>query len=381
MFLARVQTSNLKVIKFLIIVIDEPMTIPYTLIEGLNHQIKQLRINKTITSMDQPTSLFERFFSRPRPLWVSITVSLILLLLPFAAAYLDRNLDRFLNQGEWRVFLLAPTIIIYIWLVSPLMARTGEKVVDALRPLVDLDDGEFDQMVYYASRIKPGQELIAFAIGLLLGIVSVVTTGSDQGATWLTIFWLLSTSLMYGVLAWTIFIAVSSTRINAALHRQPLQIDILNPEQFEAVGRQSLMLALVFIGGITLSLLFTFQEANISSPEFWVTNILFVLFIVLIFFLSMRPTHSLLAAEKKRELQPVQARINRTCRDLVLRLDQHQESGQLPLEINALVAYEQRLLAARTWPYNVTMLRTLFFSVFIPLGSILARLAVDILLR
>ena len=114
MFLARVQTSNLKVIKFLIIVIDEPMTIPYTLIEGLNHQIKQLRINKTITSMDQPTSLFERFFSRPRPLWVSITVSLILLLLPFAAAYLDRNLDRFLNQGEWRVFLLAPTIIIYI---------------------------------------------------------------------------------------------------------------------------------------------------------------------------------------------------------------------------------------------------------------------------
>ncbi len=150
---------------------------------------------------------------------------------------------------------------------------------------------------------------------------------------------------------------------------------------FEAVGRQSLLLALVFIGGITLSLLFIYQEAIITSPEFWVTNILFVLFTVLIFFPSMRPTHSLLAAERKRELQPIQARINKTCRDLVLRLDQHQESGQLPLEINALVAYEQRLLAARTWPYNVTMLRTLFFSVFIPLGSILARLAVDIFRR
>ena len=71
------------------------------------------------------------------------------------------------------------------------------------------------------------------------------------------------------------------------------------------------------------------------------------------------------------------SRINSTCRDLFLRLDQYRESSQLPAEINALVAYEQRLLAAPTWPYNVTILRT----VFIPLGSILARLTVDILRR
>jgi hypothetical protein len=75
------------------------------------------------------------------------------------------------------------------------------------------------------------------------------------------------------------------------------------------------------------------------------------------------------------------SRINSTCRDLLLRLDQYRESSQLPAEINALVAYEQRLLAAPTWPYNVTILRTLFSSVFIPLGSILARLTVDILRR
>jgi hypothetical protein len=133
--------------------------------------------------------------------------------------------------------------------------------------------------------------LLAFTVGLIMGMASVLGTGLDQGVTWLTIYWLLSTSLMYGILAWTIFIANSSTRINAVLHRQPLQIDILNPEPFEAVGRQSLLLTLVFIGGITISLLFTYKGANISSPEFWVTNILFVLFIMLIFFLSMRRTH------------------------------------------------------------------------------------------
>jgi hypothetical protein len=73
--------------------------------------------------MDQPTSILDRFFSRPRPVWVVLIVSLTLLLLPFAAVYLDGAMDEFFSQDRWRVFLLPPTIIIYIWLVSPLMTR------------------------------------------------------------------------------------------------------------------------------------------------------------------------------------------------------------------------------------------------------------------
>ena len=260
------------------------------------------------------------------------------------------------------------------------MTRTGDQVVEAIRSLAILDPAEFNQVVQQASQVKPTHELIAIGIGIIIGIASILTSEIDGVTTWLTIYWILSTGLMYGILAWTIFIAIASTRLTTALHRLPLQIDILNPKEFEAIGRQSLLLALVFIGGITLSLLFSFQEEIFSLPEFWITNLLFVLFTLLIFFLSMRPTHQLLANEKKNELAPLQARINSTCRELVVRLNQNQDSGELPAEINALIAYEQRLLVARTWPYNVSMLRTLFFSVFIPIGSILARLAVDILL-
>lgn len=328
--------------------------------------------------MDQSTSLFDRFFKFVRPLRVKITLSLILLLLPFVAAYLDNNLGQFLYQGLWRVFLLAPTIIIYILLIEPLMSKTSDKVIEALKPLTELNEEDFIQMVFDASRLNPWHELLAISIGILLGIASLLPAGYEQVSTWLFIYWALTTCLMYGILAWTIYVAVSSTRVNATIHRQKMNIDILDPEPFEAVGQLSLLLALVFIGGITLSLLFTTQDTNISSPMFWITNILFVLFTMLIFFLSMRPTHRLLSAEKKRELIPVQARINSACRELIKYQDQRQDSGQLPAEINALVAYEQRLLAARTWPYNVIMLRTLFFSVFIPLGSILVRLAVDI---
>lgn len=328
--------------------------------------------------MNHPTSLFDRYLTRRRPWWVILIVSLSLLLLPFAAAYLDNNLSMMFSNGNWRIYLLAPTIIVYIWLVSPLMDRTGNQVIAAIKPLVELDPDEFDQIVLDASKINPIHEYLAFIIGILLGLVAILASGFDQNVSWLTIFWLLSTCLMYGILAWTIFASVTSTRVNSVIHQLPLKIDILNPNQFVTVGRQSLLLALVFIGGITLSLLFTYQDGSFSSPEFWIFNILFVLFTLLIFFLSMRPTHRLLAKEKAGELRPLQSLINSKCRKMVDQLEQEVNSGSLPEEINALVAYEQRLLTARTWPYNVSMLRTLFFSVFLPLGSILARLAVDI---
>jgi hypothetical protein len=330
--------------------------------------------------MDQPTSIFGRFFSQPRPVWVALIVSLTLLLLPFAAVYLDGVIDEFFNQGRWRVFLLPPTIIIYIWLVSPLMARMGDNVIESFRPLIQMDDDSFDRMIQDASRVDPLHEWIAFGIGVILGIISALSTDFDQGISWSKSYWLISSSLMYGVLAWAIFVSISSTRLNAALHRQPMHFDILNPTPFEVIGRQSLLLALVFIGGITLSLLFTFQDANLSSPEFWLVNLLLVLFVVLIFFLSMRPTYKLLLAEKKRRLEPVQRHINLACQDLVQHLEQGLNPGNLSGEINALEVYEQRLLSARTWPYNTSILRTLFFSILIPLGSILARLAVDLLL-
>jgi HAMP domain-containing protein len=222
---------------------------------------------------------------------------------------------------------------------------------------------------------------LALGAGAVLGLISAQASGFDLGISWLGFYWYISLALMYGLLAWVILGSVATTRLNAALHRLPLSVDILNPAQFEAVGRQSLILALVFIGGITLSLLLSFQPGNISEPSFWVTYLLLVLAVLLIFFLNMRPSHRVLTAAKQRELEPLQRKINASCRELAQHLERKQETGSLPAEINALVAYEQRLRAARTWPYNTTILRTLFFSVLIPLGSVMVRQLVEAFLR
>ena len=328
--------------------------------------------------MQKPTSIFDRFFNQSRSIWRSIPIIVVILLLPFLGAILDGSLEQFIQQGHWRTILFAPTIALYIWIITPYMTRAGENVISALRPLVGLNDQDFQAQVYAAEQIKPSHEIAAVVAGVMLGIAATATD-IEPVFSWVTLYWFISTILMYGMLAWTIFLAVNSTRFNAALHRLPLQFDILNPRPFETVGRQSLLLALVFIGGITLSLLFTYSEARLTVPEFWISNLIFVVFIILIFFLSMRPTHLILAAEKKRVLEPVTERINDACRELVQQLEDGKDPGELSGQVSALVAYEQRLIAARTWPYNVTILRTLFFSVFIPLMSVLARVAVDLL--
>lgn len=329
--------------------------------------------------MDPTLSIFDRFLSRSRPIWLALLVSLILLLLPFAAAMLDGIWRDFLVSGTWRAYLMAPVIMLYIWLISPAMSRVGNDVLYSIRPLVQLDDESFASMVEQASRVNPLHELIAFGIGAVFGVISVLTSGFVENVFWLGGYALITNALMYGLLTWVIYASVANTRLNAALHHQPLKIDILDPAPFEAVGRQSLLLALVFIGGITLSLLFSLQVQTITSWEFWLGYLTLVLVVMLIFFLNMRPTHQLLAQEKKDELDSLQKRINNSCRALLEQLDQGQHSDSLSGEINALVAYEDRLVKARTWPYNTATLRTLFFSVFIPLGSVAIKLLEGVL--
>lgn len=50
-----------------------------------------------------------------------------------------------------------------------------------------------------------------------------------------------------------------------------------------------------------------------------------------------------------------------------------EDPGPLSQHILALAALEGRLQAARTWPYNTPMLRTLFVSVLAPGALLLAR--------
>ncbi len=327
--------------------------------------------------MDQPASLFDRLISRPRPAWVTLGIALLFLLAAPAAAYLDGLLGDLFSKGMWRGMLVSPAVIVYILAVSPPIARMQASVLESFRPMVLVDDDRFVRLIGGAAHIKPIGEIIVFGVGALIGILTVV--GNPEFAiSWLTVYWLVTTAAMYGLLALIIYGALANTHVVTTLLRQPLRIDPFDAASFEAIGRQSLVLALVFVGGITLSLIFFVNQPEIlRDVRFWLFYIPLALVTVLIFFANMSPIHRVLAGAKARETEVVQRHLQQTYRNLVERLEQNQDAGSLAAEITALAAYDQRLQTAKTWPYNTSMLRALFISALVPAATALGRLVLD----
>ena len=312
-------------------------------------------------------SIFSRVITGPRPVWLTIVISLLLLLVPFGAALADGIWDAFLSQGSWRPFLMAPVVISYILIVSHWMAKSDSDLLKAFRPLVLIEDEAFDRLARDASRIHPAGEGIALLLGALIGLGMSLPWLKSMDTFWLRLYVPISLSMMWGILAWVIYYSMASTKLVTALHRQPLKVDILDTKPFEPMGRYSLVISLVFVGGIALGIVFGLDVKNIFAWQSWVINLPLLGVPVIVFFLNMRETHRLLAAEKKQQLQAVTKKIRLVSQVMQSNITREESLGDTAIEFTALVAYEARLRTASTWPYNTGMLRTLFFTLLLPL--------------
>ena len=330
--------------------------------------------------MDASPSLFERFIARPRRPLAMLGIVILLFAAPFVAAYADGLLNDLIRVGAWRGLLVPPAVITYIFVIAPPVQGMESAVLRSIRPAVLVDDEQFNRLVQRTVRTSPRQESAVFVAGALLGLL-MATFNSSFGWSWVAIVGLLSIAVMYGLLAWAVYGSVLGGRLTAALLRQPLRIDPFDTTPFEPTGRQSLLLALVFVGGITLSLPFVvLQPGALLQPQFWLIYISLAAIPVVVFFVGMTPVHRVLAAARDHEREVVEEHLLRLCRDMMQRLEGNQETGSLPMEINALTAYDERLQSAPTWPYNTGMLRTLIFSFVIPAATILGKIAVDLFL-
>ena len=263
--------------------------------------------------------------------------------------------------------MLPAVLIVYFVVISPPMANGQLKLVGKLRPLVQTDDAAFEALIREHTTTNPRSEWLAFGIGALLGLLnSLAWDLSDMGG-WTRGYMYVSFSLMFGLLAWTIYGSISATKLLTALHRQPLKIDLFDTRPFQPVGQYSLRIALAYIGGIVLSLIFGLDLANLFAWQVWVGYIPLASAAVLIFFLSMRDTHRVLVAEKQRCLSLVRARIGPVRRLIQEQIEAGGGIDSLAGEFNALLAYEVRVQNAPTWPYNTAMARALFFAILLPL--------------
>ena len=312
-------------------------------------------------------SLFDLVIARPRPWWVTMGIILLLIASPLVAAMLDGLLSDFFGAGYWRPFLLAPVVIGYILVITSVQTQSQATVIATFRPLARVDDDEFNASVRQASHISRTGEFAAMGVGLLFGVWLSGFWRESLETPWLKGYISIALSLMMGLLAWIIFGVISSTGLMAVLHRLPLQVDILDRKPFEPIGKHSLTVTLIFVGGIVLGIIFGLDVQNIRAWQTWFFYVIIAIVPVLVFFLNMRHTHRILVEAKKHELAVITQRLQRARNALRQHIAQGEAFGATASEFSALVAYETRVRAAQTWPYNMSMLRTLVLSLLMPL--------------
>ncbi len=314
-----------------------------------------------------PTTL-DKLVARSKLPWlwfVSIT-GVTLILFAIAVAYLDGFIEEFFYEGEWRSLLVAPAIIIYILALQLPLDKPRIHAVEAFRALIRIDDQAFNRLVREASKVDNRGELIAFGIGATFGLLMNGPWQIAGNYTWLKFYLPLTGALMYGLLGWVIYTSLASTKLQSTLHQQPLEIDIFDLRAFEPIGRHSLFMALAFVGGSAVSVVFLNPLRNgLNLPSLMIYGIL-AFVAVMVFFLGMRDTHRVLAEAKAKEIMEVEKNIADSLRALKACKVEGGDIAAVSTELNLWLKYEERLKGARTWPYNTAMIRTVFLSALVP---------------
>lgn len=321
-----------------------------------------------------PETYFDRWIGRFRRSSVIVLFAIVLYSTTYGIGALEFGSAAVFTEGRWRNLFVSPTIILYILLVAPWLSRLEVKANNAIAAVTTLDADGLADMVQETATVRPYHEIGAAIIGAVVGGV-VVGPSIDPPITPVNLLAVILTAAAFSLLAWTIQASTISIKVTAALLKQPLDVNVFNLTPFDTIGQQSLLMALAFVGGTTISLIFTaFDLAMLQNPSFWLVNLPVVLMPVVIFFLTMSPTHRILAKAKKRELKEVRQRIPILARSLLDRDDQQRaDVTVLSARFEALLAYETRVQQVRTWPYDVSTLRTLFASVLLPLLTVLAQ--------
>jgi len=135
-------------------------------------------------------------------------------------------------------------------------------------------------------------------------------------------------------------------------------------------------LSLVFVGGISLSLLFQSYE-SLRSLEGVIVYSSMVIVALTLFFMSMWTIHVALRKAQDHELARVRSDLA-AARQALLAGRTGESAGivqEAYLPVVVLGTYEQQVLHASTWPFNPAIVRRVFASAAAPLGVYLLKLA------
>jgi hypothetical protein len=319
------------------------------------------------TSEDQSLLARLESFLGPRYTAFVAVLALALVLLLALAVYAQHGSGQRVGSGLWMLGL-DPAILVYILVVHPFMHRRWERAMHSLEALAPHVAG--------AGRPKPASrrgEWGAMLLGTLVGLAVARRVPGAEG--WLRLYSEATSALMFALLAAVIYRSVVRSRHLAAHSRAGLELNVFDGHLLTPFAQWGQSVSLVFVGGISLSLLFQSYE-SLRSMEGVIVYGSMVIVALTLFFMSMRTIHVALAKAQGKELATVRRDLD-AAREALLRHRACESAGAAQdayLPVVVLGVYERQVLDASTWPFNPAIVGRVFASAGAPLGVYLLKL-------
>ncbi len=164
--------------------------------------------------------------------WATAVVTVVLLLLLILATFLDGVINNLSTWRFWQNNLEGLVLIIYILVVYTFMWRLRERAIQAFRPLLPLDEGDFNRLAAEVGTPKRRWEWtsVLIGVGLAVGLGQPWNLPWGPGELWWSVYLVITEGLMNGLLAWLIYDTLAgAVRINR-LSRRHLKLDIFDTE-------------------------------------------------------------------------------------------------------------------------------------------------------
>ena len=295
----------------------------------------------------------------PRLAFALAVAGVLVLLL---VATLFANLGRAPGSawGLWKLGL-EPAVIVYILWVYPPLHRRWTLAIDALRQLAGRPE-----LVEQAFAVDRRREWLVLLLGAAFSVW--VTRPWQYDGRWLLLYFYASSVVMFSLMALAIFDCLRRTRRLARIVSAGVQLDLFDRRSFTPLARWGQSVSLTFVGGTCLSLVFQSYETLYTLQSLVIYSIMVVVSLTL-FFTSIWNIHEALVAAQQRELAVVHQHWIRARSELKRSLAEGaaDEVAALYLPIAAVGAYESRVLAASTWPFNPKIVKELVASLVAPI--------------
>jgi hypothetical protein len=311
-------------------------------------------------------SILDRFF--PASWWQIALATAVLSVLGLAAITLDGFWPDMRSEGYWSVLLPAPSIVIYILIISRIITPYQANARESLRRISSLDDEEYDQLVQESGTDEHKWAGPSFVLGFAFGFLATAPWATEDGFIWSMWYLAVTNGLMFGFLAMVLQQSFVESRLTNRLQQGPLEFDIFYTRPFLPIGLLSLVVALAFIGGSTIAVFFRAIGRHGFSLVDLILHGILILCTLLIFFLPMRQTHRVLRQAKIDEQNNLRRHLAAAYRRLEqMTVEEKEDILTFATEVDLWKKYEERLKAVPTWPFNAGILSTLFASILIPI--------------